>query len=621
MIEEQGKFFLDHDLEPPVDRFPAAFLTRPVKPPHLTCIRIEGLKGIDNIEIELEPPLTVLTGPNNSGKSTILQAILLGFDVFRRCIDTSSWVVRTAGKAVQELDFLRVNEPKDLWFKQIWKPTKDRERYIKILFVFGNGFKFVSRIRYLYGALNVGIESLEPTPSVDLIKAIVSSAPILISASPGPLAHEPAVSLAQLHYALASGDSAHILRNILLQLQTQADQEPWEFVKDIVSRHFAVKLDKIKFDEKLDLTIRSSYSEPGYSLDVVSAGSGLNQILQLAAIIAWRKPGIVLLDEPDAHLHTTLQAGMLDFLYELSGRYGIQIILSTHSRDIISQAPLQAIVPVDLSRSRLQPMASLEHLLLEFGRQGIISNVDLALLYQTKKCLFVEGPTDSRLIPKIAQQLGSELFKTKNQIVTFEFEGIENLKLVPKVVSLFERMIGAKLSWAVLRDRDANLPEVIEEYRSQATQQGIQNLFIWGTYSLENLFLDPELLMDSLSRKYPNASLSIQQVRALLQEAVDIIGPDVGGVYITQAQTAYRALNKENPFDRGATDAFKFVSALNTLEKKLKSYPGKRVLGQFIQLLQERHGCTLRIEDIIKSLTKSNALNDILELNRMLSRL
>lgn len=624
MIEGQRRLFEDYDIEPPAERYPAAFLTRPDKPPHLKYIKIEGLKCIDNIEIDLQPPLTVLTGPNNSGKSTILQAILLGFDLFRRCIDTSSWTIRAVGRSVPELDYLRVNQPKDLWFEQTWKPSKDKERYIRVGLTFDNGFKFVSRIRYLYGALNIGIESFEPTepkPDVDFVKAIASSAPIIISASPGPQAHEPAISLAQLHYTLGAGDSARVLHNILLKLETQSNKEPWEFVKSIVKRHFAVELDKIEFDETLDLEIRSPYSEAGYSLDIVSGGSGLNQILQLAAIIAWRKPGIVLLDEPDAHLHTTLQARLLDLLYELSSRYGMQAIISTHSRDIISQAPLETIVPIDLSRPHLQPIASLEHLLLEFGRQGIVSNVDLALLYQTKKCLFVEGPSDSRLLPKIAEQIGFEIFKGKKQIVMFEFEGAENLKLVPKVVSLFERMIGAQLSWAVLRDRDANLPSVIEDYKSQAEELEIRHLFVWETYSLENLLLTPELLSIALSKKYSESPTNIQQVRELLQEATNFVGPDVGGVYVIKAQNAFRALDRENAFDQGAKEAFKFVNSLDTLERKLKYYPGKKVFGQFVKLLQDKYSLTLRLEEVIQGISTANAPKDIQKLYTMLSEL
>lgn len=565
----QTSLFEESDFEPSQNRFPAAFLNRPDRASHLKSVKIEALKSIDTLTIDLQPPVTIFTGPNNSGKSTILQAILLGFDAFRLCIDTSSWRIKQTGKAVSELDYLRVNQPKDLWHQQIWKPSKDKERYIKVIFTFDNNFEFTARVRYLYGALNIGIESHSENPSEELVKSIASSAPILIIPSAGPQAHEPAVTKALLHYTLNSGEPARVLHNILLQLHDDRNKESWDFVKHVVKRYFSQELDKIEFDEKFDLELRTPYSESGYSLDIVSAGSGLNQILQLAAIIAWRRPGIVLLDEPDAHLHTTLQARLLDFLYELAEHYRIQIILSTHSRDLISQAPLQTIIPVDLSRSHLKPMAALEHLLLEFERQGTVSNVDIALLYQTKRCLFVEGSTDTKLLPKIAERIDMSVFKGKMQVVIFEFAGVENLKLIPRVVSLFERMVGARLSYAVLRDRDANLPEVIKDYSVNAKQAGIQNLYIWESYSIENLLLSPDLIENALSRNFPGKKLSIEQIRELLTEATAAIGPDVGGLYVTKAQTAYRTMGKDNPFDKGAADAFKFVSSIDTLEKNL----------------------------------------------------
>jgi predicted ATPase len=617
MGSEQGTLFELNELEVPVERYPAAFLARPEHAPRLKIIEIEALKGIDHLVIELDPPLTMLTGPNNSGKSTILQAILLGFDCFRRCLDTSTWRISSTGRAVSELDFLHVNHPKDLWYRHIWKPSRGRERYVRVALTFEDGFRFVARIRFLYGALNIGIEEFTPNPTPELIRSIVSSAPILIPATPGPQAHEPVVALAQLHYTLGTGEPARVLHNILLQLQNDDEYEAsWDFVSGVVRQYFDVGLEEIDFDERLDLEIRAPYSEADFSLDIVSGGSGLNQILQLAAIIAWRRPGIVLLDEPDAHLHTALQTKMLDFLYALSSQYGLQIILSTHSRDLISHAPLNTIIPVDLSREHLAPIQSMEHLLLEFERQGTVSNVDIALLYQTKKCLFVEGPTDSRLLPKIANRLGRTVFQGKSQIVTFEFEGVDNLRIVPRVVELFERMIGAKLTWAVVRDRDANLPEVIDEYVEQAGQLGITNLHIWETYSLENLLLQPELVLNALNVKYPDFDLEREDVVALLDETMQAVRPEVGGVFITKTQTAYRAFGKDNPFDSGASNAYQFLDTLDTFERRLKYYPGKKVFGQFVQLLQERYSRTLRLDEIVEVLSPENVPEDI---NRLMS--
>lgn len=602
-------FDLD-DLDVPVDRYPAALVGPQEALPKLRELEIEALKGIEHVTLELQP-FTILTGPNDSGKSTILQAILLGFECFRLCLDTSNWTLSKSGRALSEFDFLPVNELKDLWYRRIWKPARDREQYVRVRFTFDNGVTFVARIRFLFGMLNVGLETFEPTPTAQVLQALAGTSPVLIPATPGPQAHEPVVALAQLHRLLGTGEPSRVVRNILLQLQGEEDAQSWEFVAGVVQRYFGLDLAHIDFEPRRDLELRVPYAGQDFSLDIVSAGSGLNQMLQLAAIVAWRRPGMVLLDEPDSHLHTALQVKLLDFLLELSTHYDLQIVAATHSRDLISQAPLSAIVPVDLSRDHLEPLESVEHLLLEFERQGTVSNVDLALLYQTKRCLFVEGSTDCRLLPKIAERLGCGGFQGRGQLVPFGFGGVDELRVIPRVVQLFERMIGAQLTWAVVRDRDANLPRVIEWHREQAAELGIPHCHIWEGYSIENLLLDPHLVAAAVGLKSPAPGLGVDELSYLLQQAVQLVEEDSLAAFVTKAQAAYRKWGVENAYDQAAQDALNFLRGLTELEQKLLYYPGKRIFGQLVQLLQEEHGINLRLDDIVAQLTEDNAPEDI----------
>jgi hypothetical protein len=213
------------------------------------------------------------------------------------------------------------------------------------------------------------------------------------------------------------------------------------------------------------------------------------------------------------------------------------------------------------------------------------------------------------------------MFHGRNQIVPFEFEGVDKLGDVPRVVSLFERMIGTQLTWAVVRDRDANLPEAIEHYRKQAEELGIPRFHIWGTYSLENLLLDPDLLVEALNAKAPEAGLQVEAIRELLEEAIELIEPEVRGPFITKAQLAYREIGKENPYDAAARDAANFLAGINTFEEKLRFYPGKRIFGQFVRLLQEKYGVDLRPEDIVVVINKDNAPEDIKSFMQMLDEL
>lgn len=107
---------------------------------------------------------------------------------------------------------------------------------------------------------------------------------------------------------------------------------------------------------------------------------------------------IILLDEPDSHLHTSLPKKLFLFLEDLAKDFELQILIATHSRDFLAAAPHYSIIPVDISESNLKPMESMEHLLGEYKRQGEISNLDIACLYNSKSCLFVEGPGNPDII-------------------------------------------------------------------------------------------------------------------------------------------------------------------------------------------------------------------------------
>ena len=92
-----------------------------------------------------------------------------------------------------------------------------------------------------------------------------------------------------------------------------------------------------------------------YSLDLNSSGSGFMQILQIIAPIYLYCPHdaqVVLLDEPDAHLHPNLQYNLANTLREIQQELEIQIIISTHSTPIIRASDPSEVIPIT-SNSRI----------------------------------------------------------------------------------------------------------------------------------------------------------------------------------------------------------------------------------------------------------------------------
>lgn len=153
MPEQQIEMFSE---EPPAEKYPVSAMVGVQQGLKLKSLHVSHFKGCEDINIQI-PQLALLTGPNNSGKSTILQAIIVGFECFRRCVDMDKWRLREHGRSLKEFDFLPVNEPTDLWFEKVWKPTKGTERQITIGFDFESGVSLTFAIRYLFGFLNVRV--------------------------------------------------------------------------------------------------------------------------------------------------------------------------------------------------------------------------------------------------------------------------------------------------------------------------------------------------------------------------------------------------------------------------------------------------------------------------------
>lgn len=600
--------------------YPTSYLPAAADAPHITEVRIKNFKSIEDTAVKLAP-FSVLTGVNNSGKSTILQAIWVAFECLRLCADRSTWSIGSAGRALAAFDFLPANEPKDLWFKGKYR-TGNVATPIQIKISLASGFWFETHINLYFGAINIRIHDWNRDLGSDAVKAALTAAPILIPGHVEIGAHEESKVPAQIHKLAQSAQLSAILRNVLLALaRTQASEQisdAFDFVARAIRAHFGIELQQVTFDPERDLEIRAPYTEHECQLDIVSAGSGLHQILKLGAFIAWRRARIVLLDEPDAHLHTSLQARLSLFLHKLAADGQIQFVLATHSRDLITRSPLESVIPVDTSRREIKPISQVEHLLTEFRRLGPVGNFDVALLYQTKRCLFVEGTTDTTWLPLIAAKLGCSAFTGPTQFVIFDFKGAEKFTLVKDLADLFRRLIGSNLIWFVLRDREGSVPRVLEHIRQSAEDRDIQNFHIWNRYSIENYLIEPANVIAAVRREATSRSIAPpadQRVREALETAATTVLQQVRTTFITETQNYFirHELEDTNVRERGTEEALRYLDECATLEDKLKILPGFKIYGRLVEGLQAVAGITLRFESLIESLDSETAPAELKE--------
>lgn len=205
--------------------------------------------------------------------------------------------------------------------------------------------------------------------------------------------------------------------------------------------------------ERLELTLGDH--EPG-----ATRGLGLHNILFMAAeLLALERDSdpclpLVLIEEPEAHLHPQLQLRLVKFLsgetQSNSERRGLQVILTSHSPNIASKVRLERVTL--MHRGRVFPLRSsitrLDASDYEFLERFL--DTTRADLFFARGLLIVEGDSEAILLPTIAELIGSSLTEHGVSVINVGSVGLFRYSRI------FQRSDGVEMPVRVacLADRD-----------------------------------------------------------------------------------------------------------------------------------------------------------------------
>lgn len=491
----------------------------------LSAVEVKNFKAIKSLRLPLAD-VTILVGPNGSGKSSVLQAIhwaaraasyiepkkqseVISFD--RLDYSPSSEPLKTAHKS--ELSSARESNPTLVNFVISEKEGEDSSMAsVKI---------WAARNR---SGISVSIDGgLAVTPFKQREDLITAYIPGLAGLS------EKEATLVQplLRRQAASGDAGGVLRNVLWNLATPqpgegdasyAAQRIQKLSQLVQMVHPGVEIETT-FDEREDFHINTMFLDTRLGevkRPLESAATGILQVVQIFAYLVLFRPKLLLIDEPDAHLHPDKQERLIEALERAAGDFDVQVILSTHSPNIARAAS---------HRSKLVWL-----------RDGEVVNEDddiiMALLGWgglDKKILFFVEDDDAQPIISILRQWPS-LYR---QVAVCRCFGIENL---PKN-SLLRGFIddnnfGMKV--IIHRDQDFMTKEDIDLW---VARYDTKDVVVWVTdfVDAEGYFCQPEYLASVYS-------VELEQARQWIQEAVKQCEPKARATFKEKRKVIIRAL-------------------------------------------------------------------------------
>ena len=313
----------------------------------LSAVEIKNFKAIKSLKVPLSD-VTILVGPNGSGKSSVLQAI-------HWAARAASYVEpkkRSAVVSFDRLDYSPSSEPLKTAHRRELSSLKNTEP-TQVGFVIGEKEGVTSSMASvrIWAAKNrSGISvNMDGGAAVTPFKQRTELITAYIPGLAGLSEKETILVQPLLRRQAASGDAGGVLRNVLFNL---ASRQPGESDSSLAEKrveklthlvqmvHPGVKIE-ITFDEREDFHINATFEDPklqGVKRPLENAATGILQVVQIFAYLVLFKPKLLLIDEPDAHLHPDKQERLIEALELAADEFAVQVILTTHSPNIARAA-------------------------------------------------------------------------------------------------------------------------------------------------------------------------------------------------------------------------------------------------------------------------------------------
>ena len=394
----------------------------------LTRLTVRNFKRFGTAEIELGSPV-VFIGPNNSGKTSAMQALALwdiGLKRWNEKRSGKSTPEKRPGVTVNRRDLVAIPIPdanllwRGLHVRDVRKVEgRQRTSNIRIdLIVEGvtNGRSWTCGLEFDYA----NEESFYCRPlrrsdgkTPDRIPVPDDAGHARIAFLPpmsGLAATETRLDHGAVNVRIGEGRTAEVLRNLCFRIH---EEEPsrWSELVEQIGSLFGSDIDPPRYvAERGEIVMTYRELDPKSNpprevkLDLSSSGRGLQQTLLLLAYMYANPGAVLLLDEPDAHLEILRQRQIYRMLTGVARESGSQIIAASHSEVLLNEAA---------GRDAVVAFVGRPHRIDDRGSQVLkaLREIGFDQYYQAEQTgwvLYLEGSTDLAILLAFAKRLGHE---------------------------------------------------------------------------------------------------------------------------------------------------------------------------------------------------------------------
>lgn len=478
---------------------------------NIRYVEIENFKTFgDKIRVDLGHP-AVLIGPNNAGKTSVIQALALWsrgvqawFEKKGKPQQKDSRERLSAG--INRLTILEVpvSETRFLWNRmRVRKGNTPIRMTVNVGVEHGGLVKDCRMVFTQRDSEIIYCRPCDETLKDDALIQHSGTIPFhLLYPMSGIETMETLVPEGRINVLLGQGQTAQVLRNLCYKV-VEGDKEKgandWETIRHLMGKLFGVDLSTPGLDEKRgELIVR--YRQPGTDsdMDIGLAGRGFQQMLLILAYLHTHKGSVLLIDEPDAHLEVLRQKQVYEMLKDVAAANESQVVVATHSEVILDDAiETNLTLLINGTAADLATMQDVRNSLRTFGVEHY---------YKARVCpriLYVEGSTDFDTLKALAAKLEHRAFDVLSGRINYYY----TRNIVPEntLDNRLDRLGGAfqedikrhfnamkrlvpEFSGLAILDRDQRDPP-------DESTNGLEVMY-WRHYEIENYYITPDLILN-----------------------------------------------------------------------------------------------------------------------------
>jgi len=468
----------------------------------ITSVSIRHFKCFEQERFDLQDSV-VLAGPNNMGKSTLLQAVMTWKFGLDRWLDQLAAGKKRSVVPVtrQEFTALPLREMNLMWTGRTvsvqGRGTAGRKVEIALEghdeqgdWEYGLEFEYANpEMMYVrpLGAKTRPDMDLSMVP--DQARALrVVHVPALAGIERDEKRHDRGYQ----DHLIGQGRAGEILRNLLLEISEGA--EHWDSLVSHFRQLFDVELLRPKYSEAQPFIVAEYQERGGKPLDLTCAGSGLLQVLLILAFFYARPATVLLMDEPDAHLHVILQEQVYALLRRIAYERGSQLIIATHSVVLLDATSPDHVLAFIGDHPRI--------LAQQWQRNGLrqaiktLTTTDLLLARDVGAVLYVEGESDERILREWCRLLAHQCLSFFERPYIHHLHGRSLRDASGHYFAL--KAANPKVRGVCLLDGD-NRDEPDDEMKKAGLR-----VLRWRRYEIENYLVVPDALLRFCEQQEPD---------------------------------------------------------------------------------------------------------------------